>query len=220
MSNKINVFPDEIRSIVLKDDKTPYGGTAFAGETVGDFLDELDENEEVYSLEELNEHLVKCGIKPILKNCVFKSLDAYNKGGLICYITEDSSECYCREDFLELSDGSEEAARALFDSVNWQSPATALDEDIRNGEIDECPKCGRLYLSYFKAMCDDCAKKSTMEYIRSNFSYSPDALRIIDDIAELAFREDLQKKYCDFLLRSVGLNREEIEKFHNRALGV
>ena len=70
MSNKINVFPDEIRSIVLKDDKTPYGGTAFAGETVGDFLDELDEDEEVYSLEELNEHLVKCGIKPLLHSAV------------------------------------------------------------------------------------------------------------------------------------------------------
>ncbi|MGN1458210.1 MAG: hypothetical protein ACI4XP_09715 [Acutalibacteraceae bacterium] len=219
MSNKINVFPDEIRSIVLKDDRTPYGGTAFVGETVGDFLDGLDEDEEVYSLEELNEHLVKCGIKPILQSCVFKSLDAYNKGGLICYITENGAECYCREDFLELAGGVEEVARSLFEQANWQSLETALDEDIRNGEIAECPKCGRLYLSYFKAMCDDCAKESTMGYIRNNFSYSSDALRIIDDIVELALRENLQKKYCDFLLCSVGLNKEEIEKFYNRTLG-
>ena len=53
---------DKIHNIVLEDDDSPYGGTAFTGETVGDFL---EDNDEFDSIEELNDVLMECGIKPI-----------------------------------------------------------------------------------------------------------------------------------------------------------
>ena len=57
---------------VLEDDDTPNGGTDFAGETLGDFLDEMffgmgathDDNDEL-NCYNINEALKQCGIKPI-----------------------------------------------------------------------------------------------------------------------------------------------------------
>lgn len=57
---------------VLEDDDTPYGGTAFYGETLGDFLDDVffgmgathDDNDEI-NCYTINEALKQCGIKPI-----------------------------------------------------------------------------------------------------------------------------------------------------------
>lgn len=47
----------------LHDDDTLKGGVSFQGETVRDFLEEI--GEEVNTVEELNELLIECGIKPI-----------------------------------------------------------------------------------------------------------------------------------------------------------
>lgn len=54
---------------VLKDDDTEYGGTAFEGETVEDFMSEVyDETDHVVTLETLNESLKDCGICPVADN--------------------------------------------------------------------------------------------------------------------------------------------------------
>lgn len=51
---------------VLEDDNTETGGTAFDGETVRDFVEELDGVDPYeMGLEELNRDLIACGIKPI-----------------------------------------------------------------------------------------------------------------------------------------------------------
>lgn len=52
----------------LHDDASPYGGTAFQGETLKDFLlDVLDVQEDLtdYSMKEVNRMLKSCGIRPI-----------------------------------------------------------------------------------------------------------------------------------------------------------
>lgn len=42
---------------------------------------------------------------------------------------EDGEGCaYTRKDFLAITDGNEEIAKDLFDSVDWESPETIYDE--------------------------------------------------------------------------------------------
>lgn len=55
-----------VMDVVLEDDDTPYGGVAYPGETVRDFLFTIDrDNDEIKTIQELNEALQKCGIKPV-----------------------------------------------------------------------------------------------------------------------------------------------------------
>ena len=57
----------DFRKIKLEDDGSETGGIAFAGETLGDFLEnDLDDNYE-FTLDELNKVLKDCGIKPLKK---------------------------------------------------------------------------------------------------------------------------------------------------------
>lgn len=51
--------------IELEDDETECGGTSYSGETVGDFVLEILNDEEDLTIEELNAILVDCGIKEI-----------------------------------------------------------------------------------------------------------------------------------------------------------
>ena len=52
------------KTIELHDDETETGGTAFLGETLYDFMMELQIPFST-PLEEINKGLVECGIKPI-----------------------------------------------------------------------------------------------------------------------------------------------------------
>lgn len=57
-------YGDDWKSVVLKDDDTPYGGTAFSNETLYDFVgDEFDPC--TAKIELLNEQLKACGIQAI-----------------------------------------------------------------------------------------------------------------------------------------------------------
>lgn len=58
-------FEPEILLHVLEDDATDTGGTAYAGETVHDFLDNFPDGQAPTTLEELNSSLIACGIRPI-----------------------------------------------------------------------------------------------------------------------------------------------------------
>lgn len=53
-------------NIVLKDDATLYGGVAYAGETLIDFINDLEASER-QSLDDVNVALIECGILPINK---------------------------------------------------------------------------------------------------------------------------------------------------------
>lgn len=54
-------------NILLKDDATLYGGVAYAGETLIDFMNDLEASER-QSLDNVNVALIECGILPINKN--------------------------------------------------------------------------------------------------------------------------------------------------------
>lgn len=56
----------DVWDYVLVDDDTPIGGTAYIGETVGDFVDELHDLIGPSSkVKRLNNMLTGCGIKPV-----------------------------------------------------------------------------------------------------------------------------------------------------------
>lgn len=66
-----------------------------------------------------------------------------------CYIPEheaekDEPKYYTYRDFLHIAEGNWEIADHLFDFCDWQYPETALEDDLRDGEIARCTDCGRL----------------------------------------------------------------------------
>ena len=46
----------------LKDDNTEFGGISYIGETLGDFISEV----EVSNIDDINKILKECGIEPIV----------------------------------------------------------------------------------------------------------------------------------------------------------
>lgn len=54
----------ELLDVELEDDESPYGGTSFMGETLRDFMHELDIPYNI-SLEDLNKELKDYGIKSL-----------------------------------------------------------------------------------------------------------------------------------------------------------
>lgn len=58
-------FIDQYLDVLLEDDGTPYGGMAFAGETVRDFIQSMGTELHNCTLDELDAALIECGIKPV-----------------------------------------------------------------------------------------------------------------------------------------------------------
>ena len=52
------------REIILQDDDTPYGGTAYIDETLGEFMDSIG-LEGTQSMKQLNIAVKDCGIKTL-----------------------------------------------------------------------------------------------------------------------------------------------------------
>src|SRR5699024_10047129 len=71
---------NNVLNTVLEDDNTTNGGVSFKGETLKNFLDEtgIDYNA---SMEEINNALVECGIKPNKeeKQKNIKAIDSYKQ---------------------------------------------------------------------------------------------------------------------------------------------
>lgn len=51
--------------ILLEDDDTSTGGVTFQGETLEDFLEELNYCQTIRTIKDVNNALIECGIKPI-----------------------------------------------------------------------------------------------------------------------------------------------------------
>ncbi len=64
ITDNMEISKEKMKDIVLKDDASPYGGTAFNGETLYDFCESVDLLE-CDDLEEINKALQECGICPI-----------------------------------------------------------------------------------------------------------------------------------------------------------
>ena len=63
-----------------------------------------------------------------------------------CYVPELSDDIYTGNDFVEMCNGQKDIAALLFESVDWQSPGTLLDEWMDTDEIVKCERCGKLVL--------------------------------------------------------------------------
>lgn len=129
------------------------------GTIIGELLTEDKEGKEI----------VKVIKAPSEQGMIFKDPIAFKRKVGVCYVPENDFFVggYTYDDFLSLAEGNEEIAEYLFETVDWQHPETVLDEDFSIGEIDHCPKCGRLYLSYDKQMCDKCADKEVVINVSS-----------------------------------------------------
>ena len=75
-----------------------------------------------------------------------------------CYVPELDDVAYTGNDFLAMCNGQEEIAEELFDGVDWQNPSTLMTDWERDGEIDTCRKCGKLFLSYDVRKCPHCGE--------------------------------------------------------------
>src|SRR5699024_8475762 len=98
--NKLN----NVLNTVLEDDNTANGGVSFKGETLRNFLDEtgIDYNA---SMEEINNALVECGIKPIInekrkENYTMNYLNTYL---LDCETKQDEIDCWINGEFKEIA---------------------------------------------------------------------------------------------------------------------
>ena len=64
--NKPILDADLLATVLEDDPRAPYGGTAYAGETLGEFLDSLDLGDNYpTTIEEINDLLRQCYILPI-----------------------------------------------------------------------------------------------------------------------------------------------------------
>lgn len=71
----IEALGEDFRNIILKDDDTAFGGVAFKGETLGDFINGYypSINPATFDIDTLNKDLVECGIQPVGK-CIDKEI--------------------------------------------------------------------------------------------------------------------------------------------------
>lgn len=59
----------DVLNLALKDDKTPYGGTASMEETLSDFMNSISFTyEDTDTVERINPHLIECGILPVTQD--------------------------------------------------------------------------------------------------------------------------------------------------------
>ena len=88
---------------------------------------------------------------------IFKDWKAFHEHqNAPCYVPELSDTVYTREDFISLCDNQEKIAERMFDEVDWQSPSTLMYEWEKDGEIDTCGLCGRMFLAWDVHKCPHC----------------------------------------------------------------
>lgn len=91
---------------------------------------------------------------------IFKDEEAfYNRPDDVCYIPELTDTVYTRNDFLHESNDQTDLAEELFEAVDWQHPSTFLEDWKRNGELDTCKECGKMFNCYGETKCPYCGAK-------------------------------------------------------------
>lgn len=69
---------------------------------------------------------------------VFKDYEAFydRLNDDVCYVPELTDETYTRNKIIKLCKGNIELATEVFDSLDWQSPETEIDELLRDEYIN------------------------------------------------------------------------------------
>lgn len=62
------ITPEEAKNYVLQDDDTSLGGTSMYGETLAEFMESANLSYNT-AIEDIDEALRECGIKPIFEQC-------------------------------------------------------------------------------------------------------------------------------------------------------
>lgn len=76
---------------------------------------------------------------------VFKSFKNYmEKPDAPCYVAELTDEIYTANDILKLCRNQKSFADQLFGELDWQHPASELDELVASEEWYVCENCGKL----------------------------------------------------------------------------
>ena len=83
------MLSEEMLGIVLKDDDNSYGGVSFPGETLKDFLNDVDINPDSISLKEVDQILKECGIKPV--GDVFIAIDLKKRIKDLAFLKQNTS---------------------------------------------------------------------------------------------------------------------------------
>lgn len=78
---------------------------------------------------------------------IFKDEEAFLKKEGTCYVAELSDEEYTYGDFIKIAKNNEELASQLFYNVCWESPYTLYDQWLNDGEIKECDKCAKTFIT-------------------------------------------------------------------------
>lgn len=90
---------------------------------------------------------------------IFKSDEAFydtEHPDRVCYIPELSDTTYSRNDFLRACNDQTDLAEELYEAVDWQHPETLLEEWEREGELDTCKECGKMFNCYEETECPYC----------------------------------------------------------------
>lgn len=172
-------FAEPILQTILEDDATSTGGTAYVGETVEDFIKE--DKELLHSMRkvsELNQFLVKCGIKPIQHHykcggcCRFEERDMRpSDTGYHCTMQDysldiDSKEeaCFWYWDRMEQEkiDRAESERNEKSRKEKWKqnkdNPPVKLPIIFDGyGRIPMCPVCGDM--PYSTEQCYWCGQR-------------------------------------------------------------
>lgn len=125
---------------------------------------------------------------------IYKNPNAFAAKEGICYIPELNDSTYTYTDFLSLAENDEKIATMIFESVDWQEPETYVDECFRENELNHCPKCGKIYMSYGKSLCDTCiTEKYTKQFIKNNITQPDKIKQMIQNIIKYMLTQNISE---------------------------
>ena len=149
---------EKLKSIILEDDSTEYGGVAFVGETLEDFL--ASTGEWIYGVDDItpqkiNDSLVSCGIKPINENVLREIFSEHvylvrgfydmNIGGdeeivIEIYGKEEDARERCMELISNWKDSYPDAKGRCTDWIESEYSLYAFHDSTWNVDISYCKK--------------------------------------------------------------------------------
>lgn len=88
---------------------------------------------------------------------IFKDEDAfYHRPDDPCYIPELSDTVYTRNSILQECNQQDDLAEEVFEALDWQHVSSLLEDWQRNGELDTCKECGKMFNCYGATKCPYC----------------------------------------------------------------
>ena len=79
---------------------------------------------------------------------IFKSDEAFydtEHPDRVCYIPELSDTKYTRNSILLECNSQTDLAEEVYEAVDWQHISSLLEDWFRNGELDTCKECGKMF---------------------------------------------------------------------------